>query len=168
VAGAAGRVRPGNEQADQDGAFQALAEQPLGQLLLWVIYQGWTKRRRNDMDMPSDRHAWMVAERSGQVGFIANGVAVALIGVLVMIAAWQFDPNEASGLDAALRTLAGQPFGPYLLMAVALGLACYGVSASSTPATTGSRRVWRPAGRHRRGRVPAQQVSVPAAPRVQI
>lgn len=91
------------------------------------IYQGWQKKFRDDMDMPSDRHARMVAERTGQVGFIAKGIAIALIGILVMIAALRFDPNEASGLDTALKTLATQPFGPYLLIAVALGLACYGV-----------------------------------------
>jgi Domain of Unknown Function (DUF1206) len=91
------------------------------------IYQGWQKKFRDDMDMPSDRHARMVAERTGQVGFIAKGIAIALIGMLVVIAALRFDPNEASGLDTALKTLATQPFGPYLLIAVALGLACYGV-----------------------------------------
>ena len=69
----------------------------------------------------------MVAERTGQVGFIAKGLSVALIGILVVIAAIRFDPDEASGLDAALKSLASQPFGPYLLIVVALGLACYGV-----------------------------------------
>ena len=39
----------------------------------------------------------------------------------------RFDPKESSGLDAALKALAGQPFGIFLLIAVALGLACYGV-----------------------------------------
>ena len=91
------------------------------------IYEGWQKKFVDDMDMPSDRHARMVAERTGQVGFIAKGVATALIGLLVVIAAWQFDPKEAAGLDVALKTLAAQPYGPYLLMVVALGLACYGV-----------------------------------------
>jgi hypothetical protein len=61
------------------------------------------------------------------VGFIAKGLSVALIGILVVIAAIRFDPAEASGLDAALKSLASQSFGPYLLMVVALGLACYGV-----------------------------------------
>jgi uncharacterized membrane protein YidH (DUF202 family) len=91
------------------------------------IYAGWQKSFRKDMDMPSDQRARMVAERTGQVGFIAKGIAIGLIGILVVIAAVQFDPKEASGLDAALKSLAAQPFGPYLLVAVALGLACYGV-----------------------------------------
>jgi hypothetical protein len=211
----------GNERADQRGAFQALAEQPFGQVLLWIlvigfvavalwrlqqaiwgfsyesdrttnlrkravsggkvviflalaviagrtaaggggggggqkatagvlglpggqflvgavglgiivaggskIYSGWRKKFLRDMDLPADQNARMVAERTGQVGFIAKGLSVALIGILVVIAAIRFNPAQASGLDAALKSLASQSFGPYLLIVVALGLACYGV-----------------------------------------
>ncbi len=35
-------------------------------------------------------------------------------------------PDKALGLGGALRTLARQPFGPYLLGAVAVGLVAYG------------------------------------------
>jgi hypothetical protein len=91
------------------------------------IYSGWRKKFLRDMDLPADQHARRLAERTGQVGFIAKGLSVALIGILVVIAAIRFDPAEASGLDAALKSLASQSFGPYLLMVVALGLACYGV-----------------------------------------
>ncbi len=52
---------------------------------------------------------------------------IGLIGILVVVAAVQFDPAKANGLDAALKTLAGQPFGMFLLAIVALGLAAYGV-----------------------------------------
>jgi hypothetical protein len=79
------------------------------------------------MDLPADQHARRLAERTGHMGFIAKGLSVALIGILVVIAAIRFDPAEASGLDAALKSLASQSFGPYLLIVVALGLACYGV-----------------------------------------
>jgi hypothetical protein len=79
------------------------------------------------MDMPLDRRARRATVRTGQVGFIAKGVSVALIGALVVVAAVRFRPEEASGLDAGLRALAAQPFGPYLLTVVALGLAVYGV-----------------------------------------
>lgn len=91
------------------------------------VYQGWKKSFLDDMSLPSDRRAREVAERTGQVGFIAKGVSIALIGVLVVVAAIRFRPDESSGLDAALKGLAAQPFGPYLLAAVALGLAAYGV-----------------------------------------
>jgi len=129
----------GGGGGEQQQATAGLLGLPGGQFLVGVvgigimvaggskIYQGWQQKFVNDMDLPSDKHARMVAERTGQVGFIAKGVAIALIGVLVVIAAIRFDPNEASGLDAALKSLASQPFGPYLLIAVALGLVCYGV-----------------------------------------
>ena len=42
----------------------------------------------------------------GRFGRIAQGVVFGIIGVLVMIAAVQFDPNKAKGLDGALKTLA--------------------------------------------------------------
>ncbi|MDT7551783.1 MAG: hypothetical protein QOI16_319 [Pseudonocardiales bacterium] len=91
------------------------------------IYAGWKKKFLSDMSLPSDQKARDVVERTGQVGFIAKGVSVALIGILVVTAAIQFDPAKASGLDAALRGLVQQPFGPWLLALVALGLAAYGV-----------------------------------------
>lgn len=65
--------------------------------------------------------------RLGQVGFPAKGVGIGIAGILVGLAAWHRNPNEAGGLDAALRTLAAQPFGTFLLLAVGLGFAAYGV-----------------------------------------
>jgi Domain of Unknown Function (DUF1206) len=88
---------------------------------------GWEKTFLEEMNLPSDRHAREVVERLGQVGSIAKAVALALIGVLVMVAAVTFDSSKANGLDPALKALAGQPFGMFLLAAVALGLAAYGV-----------------------------------------
>ena len=91
------------------------------------IYAGWKKKFEDDMDMPSDQKTRQAVERTGQVGYIAKGVSIGVIGVLVVIAAIQFDPAKAAGLDAALRSLAQTPLGPWLLVVVALGLAAYGV-----------------------------------------
>jgi hypothetical protein len=88
---------------------------------------GWEKKFLEEMNLPSDQHARQAVERLGQVGSVAKAVAVGLIGVLVVLAAVRFDPSKANGLDPALKTLAGQPFGMFLLAAVALGLAAYGV-----------------------------------------
>jgi len=38
-----------------------------------------------------------------------------------------YDPKKATGMDTALKTLAGQPYGTALLLMVAAGLACFGV-----------------------------------------
>jgi Domain of Unknown Function (DUF1206) len=91
------------------------------------IKHGWQKKFLEDMNLPSDQHARQVVERLGQVGSVARGIALGLIGVLVVVAAVQFDPSKANGLDPALKSLAAQPFGMFLLAAVALGLAAYGV-----------------------------------------
>ena len=69
---------------------------------------------------------WRTATVLGAVGSWARAVVLALVGVFVTAAAVTFDPGKARGLDASLRTLARQPYGPWLLGAVALGLVCYG------------------------------------------
>jgi hypothetical protein len=79
------------------------------------------------MDLPADQKARQAAVRSGQVGYIARGIVACIIGVLVMVAAFRHNPGEAGGLDAALKTLAAQPFGPYLLMLVSFGFLAFGV-----------------------------------------
>ncbi|MEV4707450.1 DUF1206 domain-containing protein [Actinoplanes sp. NPDC049316] len=65
--------------------------------------------------------------RLGMAGYTAKGVAFGIAGVLVVAAAVTYDPEKARGLDAALKTLAGQPYGPWLLGLVALGFAAFGV-----------------------------------------
>jgi hypothetical protein len=50
-----------------------------------------------------------------------------VLGILVVVAGFREQPEKSRGLDAALKTLAQQPFGKWILVAVALGLAAYGV-----------------------------------------
>jgi type IV secretory pathway VirB2 component (pilin) len=61
----------------------------------------------------------------GKVGYIARGIVFTLVGILV-VAAVTFDPDKARGMDAALRQVAAQPYGPWLLSLMALGLMCFG------------------------------------------
>ncbi|WP_412750048.1 DUF1206 domain-containing protein [Krasilnikovia sp. M28-CT-15] len=65
--------------------------------------------------------------RFGVGGYVAKGVAYTIAGVLVVAAAVTYDPDKARGLDGALRTLAGQSWGPWLLGLIALGFAAFGV-----------------------------------------
>ena len=65
--------------------------------------------------------------RLGQAGWISRGVAFGVLGILIVVAGVKSQPEEARGLDAALKTLADQPFGQWILTLVALGLACYAV-----------------------------------------
>ena len=63
----------------------------------------------------------------GLVGFPGKGIALGLVGGLLVYAAVTFDPEKASGLDGALRTVLDAPFGQFLLTLVALGIAAFGV-----------------------------------------
>lgn len=61
----------------------------------------------------------------GVVGQCARGAVFAVVGWFVVKAAVEFDPNEARGLDSALRELAESSWGIWLLWAVAVGLGAY-------------------------------------------
>jgi len=65
----------------------------------------------------------------GQVGYIARGMALGVVGGLLGYAALTFDAQQAKGLDGAMRTILEQPFGRFLLTAVAVGFASFGVFA---------------------------------------
>jgi hypothetical protein len=74
-----------------------------------------------------DRGVPPAVRRLGTVGYCAKGVALAIIGGLFVWAAITYDPKKAGGMDAALSTIRGQPFGTVLLTIMALGIACFGV-----------------------------------------
>ncbi|HET8605176.1 MAG TPA: DUF1206 domain-containing protein [Marmoricola sp.] len=63
----------------------------------------------------------------GRAGYTAKGIAAALVGVLVCYAALTQDPKKSGGLDQALHDVLRQPFGSPLLVAMAAGIACYGL-----------------------------------------
>lgn len=76
-------------------------------------------------DMDRETRKW--AKRIGQWGLSARSVVFVLIGSFLIRAALQADPSETRGLGGALESLLGQPYGPWLLGFVALGLVAYAV-----------------------------------------
>jgi len=93
-----------------------------------VAVKGIRKSFLDDLDMtdlPRGTQQWV--RRLGVAGYVAKGVTFCIVGILIGVAAIQHDPKQAGGLDAALKTLASQPFGTVALFVVALGLAAYGV-----------------------------------------
>ncbi|MCC3765041.1 DUF1206 domain-containing protein [Glycomyces sp. TRM65418] len=66
-------------------------------------------------------------QRLGMAGYTSKGVAYGIAGALIVSAAINYDPEKAGGLDAALNTLAGTAWGTWLLVLIALGIACFGV-----------------------------------------
>ena len=63
----------------------------------------------------------------GKVGYTAKGIAIIIVGGLFVYAAFTHKPEKSGGLDEALHTVLEQPFGPFLLGIMAVGLACYGL-----------------------------------------
>ena len=63
----------------------------------------------------------------GRLGYAALGVVFTIIGFFLIVAAVQFNPQKAKGLDAAIGELQALPLGHLLLGLVALGLLAYGV-----------------------------------------
>jgi hypothetical protein len=95
---------------------------------LWNVYRGISKKFEDKWrtgEMGRRARTW--GGRAGVVGHLARGVVFGLIGIFVTKAAIEYDPNDAIGLDGALRKLADASYGPYLLGVTAAGLVCYGV-----------------------------------------
>ncbi|WP_323184368.1 DUF1206 domain-containing protein [Streptomyces canus] len=63
----------------------------------------------------------------GVGGGVARGGVFAAAGIFILVAAVRFDPDEAKGVDATLRSFTQTPLGPWLLVAVAIGLILFGV-----------------------------------------
>lgn len=63
----------------------------------------------------------------GVTGHTARGGVVAAVGVFVVVAAATFDPDQAKGIDGALKSLRDTPAGPWLLGLVALGVCVFAV-----------------------------------------
>jgi hypothetical protein len=119
------------------GATSSLMSSGLGRVLIgavglgvvavggYHVVKGWTEKFLEDLE--SSPSPWV--RKAGKVGYVGKGAALAVVGVLLVVAAVQSDPEKAQGLDAALHALAGLPFGPVLLTLIALGFAAYGVYA---------------------------------------
>ena len=87
------------------------------------VYKGASRNFLDDLKGNSSD----LVRRLGMVGYIAKGLVIAGAGVLVVVAASRSEPNTATGLDGALKTLGAQPYGAALLIAAGLGIITYGL-----------------------------------------
>jgi hypothetical protein len=63
----------------------------------------------------------------GVAGYVSKGIAISVVGILVVAAALTHDASKSTGLDGALRTLAALPFGVAILTVIGIGLIVYGL-----------------------------------------
>ncbi len=95
---------------------------------LWNAYRGIAKKfedRWRTTEMSETARRW--GARAGVLGHLARAVVFTLVGVFVVKAAADYDPNKAIGLDGALQKLVNQAYGSWLLGITAAGLFAYAV-----------------------------------------
>lgn len=112
---------------------------PLGQAVVFAVglavlgvagyhvVKGVRRLFLRDLAGNADGELGRVVVWAGTAGYVAKGIALALVGVLFAYAAWSTDAQEATGLDAALKVLSDSTAGSALLAVIAVGLAAYGL-----------------------------------------
>jgi hypothetical protein len=65
----------------------------------------------------------------GKTGYVAKGLALMAVAGLFLWAAWTHDPQKSGGMDQALHKVLQQPYGSAMLVALGVGIACYGLFA---------------------------------------
>lgn len=138
VGGNSGR---GGEAATR-GWTAKLMDQPFGPWLVALVgvailiaavsqflraYRASFMRKTKQEEMTPNTRRWL--ERLGRAGHAARGVVFTITGAFMLVAAYKVSPGEARGLGGALAMVARQPYGPWLLVIVALGLGAYGAYA---------------------------------------
>ncbi len=129
----------GSDNAQSDWTARVL-NWPAGPWLVGAVgvaiigggfYIGWRglsrkfRKRLKTAEMSPAKRRWIIG--FGAVGMVARMIVFSMIGVFLVNAAFQHDPNQAVGIDGALKRLVARPYGPALLVVTALGLAAYGV-----------------------------------------
>ena len=103
-----------------------------GAVLIGVgLFQGYRGISRDFLkdskteEMSPHVRRWI--EWIGTFGHLARMVVFGLVGVFLIKAAIDYNPNQAVGLDGALAKLANASYGPFLLGLVAAGLIAFGI-----------------------------------------
>lgn len=89
--------------------------------------RGFRRSFEKDLRLPSPSRGRSLVTGLGVAGYIAKGIALLLVGLLIIIATATAHPQESTGLDGGLKALREQPYGLYMLAAMGAGLACYGL-----------------------------------------
>ena len=133
---AARLVLGGGSSGGQEDTFTGrLLQAPFGRALVVVVaaailavgisqvVKGVRQKFTEDLDGDRTRPVRVL----GTAGYVAKGIALAVVAGLFGWAALSSDPDRAGGLDAALHTVASQPQGSLLLTVLAVGFAAFGL-----------------------------------------
>jgi hypothetical protein len=90
-------------------------------------YRAFTQKFEEKWYVDLGERTQRVLSAVGSVGLLARFVVFGLVGLFLARAAYEYDPQEAIGLDGALRKLVDGAYGEALLGALAAGVLCYAV-----------------------------------------
>jgi Domain of Unknown Function (DUF1206) len=95
---------------------------------VWIVVRAARRSFRDKLKRwEMSLRARQVTDALGVVGGMARGITFAAAGVFAVKAGITFDPDRARGMDATLRSFQHTAAGPWLLAAIAVGLAVFGV-----------------------------------------
>ena len=95
---------------------------------IYQIYYGLTEKYRKHVSaLNLHSNASRLLLRSGKIGYVARGLVWIILGWLLLKAALHANSDEAGDTGKAFQFLENASYGSYLLGALGLGLACYGV-----------------------------------------
>jgi hypothetical protein len=126
----------GSEGSGEKGLAQWVMSQPLGSYIAVVIgigfivggvvtsAKGLTRKFEKYLRLPDAKG---VVSMVCIYGLVARGVVFAITGVLFAYAGFTVDPEQAGSISEALSWLRQLPFGSIVYVAVAVGLAAFGI-----------------------------------------
>ncbi|WP_104204005.1 DUF1206 domain-containing protein [Billgrantia saliphila] len=127
----------GGSGGGSEGLASWLMQQPYGRWLVGAVglaiigagiahgIKGCKTQFDRHFDMPPRTQHW--AYPICRFGLVIRGLVFLIIGSFFIIAAYQFDPDQAGGLSEVFNTLRSQSFGQWLLALVAIGLFAFGL-----------------------------------------
>ncbi|MEP6821205.1 MAG: DUF1206 domain-containing protein [Chthoniobacterales bacterium] len=96
-----------------------------GAYKMWSAYKRKFEKKIRLSELSANARKWLC--RICLFGLTARGLVFILVGIFLIQAGLQSNPEKARGLSGALDSLQAQPYGRWLFGIVALGLAAYGI-----------------------------------------
>ncbi|WP_447045576.1 DUF1206 domain-containing protein [Vreelandella sp. H-I2] len=127
----------GGSGGGSQGMASWLMQQPFGRWLVGAVgvimigagiahaFKGYKAKFHKHFDMPTQTQQW--AYPICRFGLVTRGIVFVIVGSFFIIAAYQFNPNEAGGTAEVFTTLRSQVYGQWLLAIVAIGLFAFGL-----------------------------------------
>jgi hypothetical protein len=95
---------------------------------VYLLWRAFTDDRQDERAvLEAAPNETPVVRALSRIGNVARGAILGFIGVLVLVAAIEHDPNQTEGIDGALKRLLAQSWGEIAVFLVALGFAAFGV-----------------------------------------